>query len=84
MPASRRYRLDTEDEDCLGVRMADGTLFISLTRAPSQVVSHLCGADTYRGRLLFPRADMWLEEWRVHGPRKTYHSLARYDRAAAP
>lgn len=82
MPASRRYLLDVQAGDGVDVRRADGSLFIRLTRAPSQTVAHLCGADLYSGRFIFPGMDRWIEAWRVRGPRKNYRSVTRYERSA--
>ena len=75
--ATRVYRLQATPQG-LAVNFPDGAEFIVLTSAASQQVRHLCGADTYIGRLFFLNATTWAEAWRVTGPRKHYASLTRY------
>jgi hypothetical protein len=43
-------------------------------------VVHLCGADTYRGRITATDADSWQIEWTVRGPVKDYTMLTDYRR----
>lgn len=79
MSARRRYRLDLSDET-VSVSFEDGRPFVRIDGSPRQVLTHLCGEDSYRGLLLFADRERWLELWRVAGPRKRYISLGRYTR----
>lgn len=80
--AFRRYLLEIEKRNKVNVRRSDGCPFITLTCAPLQTIEHPCGADLYRGRLIFLDADRWIETWRVQGPRKHYRSVTHYDRVS--
>jgi hypothetical protein len=75
--ATRSYRLSATPQGIM-VSFPDGSEFIALTRAASQKVLHVCGADTYVGRFFFVDSTTWVEAWRVTGPRKHYTSLTRY------
>ncbi|NLS19669.1 hypothetical protein HGP16_24335 [Rhizobium sp. P40RR-XXII] len=77
--SSRTYRLDDVDDD-LVVRFPNLSEFIRIGEGASQRVTHHCGPDLYRGRLFFRTSDAWAEMWHVHGPRKSYLSLAHYRR----
>lgn len=79
--AGRRYLLHRDRTGAALIHKHDGSFFAALGRDPVQVVSHLCGDDTYRGRFLFLDADRWVEIWRMRGPRKHYRSVSRYVRA---
>jgi hypothetical protein len=80
--AQRAYRLDVS-HGAVDVRFPDGRLFVKLDRRASQRVEHLCGDDLYTGHVYFVSRDIWVEFWRVRGPRKRYTSLTRFERAPA-
>jgi hypothetical protein len=81
--ATRAYRLRATAQG-VTVDFPDGSEFIALTRAASQKVRHVCGADTYVGHFFFVDATTWVEAWRVTGPRKHYASLTRYTALPSP
>lgn len=80
LPARRCYVLDRSQTGEVVVHKGDGSPFVTLGRAPVQVVDHVCGSDHDQGRLLFPDAHHWIEIWRVHGPRKNHRSVAHFTR----
>jgi hypothetical protein len=82
-PASRSYLLGPGPRGGVDVRTADGSSFVTLTTAPWQVVGHVCGLDTYAGLFVFRDLDLWIEVWRVRGPRKNYRSFTRHERASS-
>lgn len=79
--SSRTYRFDSSGDE-LVVRFPDLSEFVRLTPEPTQRLVHHCGADLYRGRVIFRSPDLWAETWVVVGPRKNYRSVALYERVA--
>lgn len=77
--SSRTYRLNPAGDE-LVVGFPDNSEFVRLTPEPTQRLVHHCGADLYRGRVIFRSPDIWGETWIVVGPRKNYRSVALYER----
>jgi hypothetical protein len=82
-PAERTLRIEPATTGAWQVRFADGRPFhpLDLTSG-SDEVTHLCGADTYRGHYEIQSPDCFTVTWRVTGPRKDDVIETRYERAA--
>ncbi len=82
-PAERTLRIEPAAVGAWAVRFADGRPFHPLDLASgSDDVTHLCGADTYRGRYAVEGPDRFTVTWRVTGPRKDDVIVSVYERAA--
>lgn len=81
-PAERTLRIEPAGGGAWEVLFAAGRPFHPLDlRGGSCEATHLCGADTYRGRYLIESADRFTVSWRVTGPRKDDLIESVYDRA---
>jgi hypothetical protein len=82
-PAERTLRIEPAAGGTWEVRFADGRPFHSLDLARgSDQVTHLCAADTYRGRYTVQAPDRFTTTWRITGPRKDDVIETVYERAA--
>ena len=82
-PAERTLRIEPTATGAWEVRFADGRPFHSLDlTSGSADVTHLCGADTYRGHYAVQTRDRFTTTWRVSGPRKDDLIESVYERAA--
>lgn len=82
-PAERSLRIEPDGDGAWQVRFADGRPFHPLDLAGgSDEVTHLCGADTYRGRYELQPPDRFTVTWRVSGPSKDEVIASVYERAA--
>jgi hypothetical protein len=81
--AERTLRIESAPDGTWKVRFADGRPFhpLDLTGG-SDDVTHLCAADTYRGRYAVESPDRFTTTWRITGPRKDDVIETAYERAA--
>jgi hypothetical protein len=77
--AERSYAL-AESCNVVQVLFPDGRPFARLDMRPSQRVEHHCGNDIYTGHIYFSGPGLWVEFWRVRGPKKRYSSLGQFMR----
>jgi hypothetical protein len=82
-PAARTLRIEPATDGAWQVRFADGRPFhpLELTGG-SWDVTHLCGADVYRGHFEVQHDDRFTVTWRVTGPHKDDVIVSVYVRAA--
>jgi hypothetical protein len=82
-PAARTLRIEPAPDGAWQVRFADGRPFHPLELAGgSWDVTHLCGADVYRGHFEVQHDDRFTVTWRVTGPHKDDVIVSVYVRAA--
>jgi Family of unknown function (DUF6314) len=82
-PAERTLRIARGADHGWEVRFADSRPFHSLDLTTgSDDVTHLCGADTYRGRFEIETPDRFTVTWRITGPSKDDLIETTYERAA--
>ncbi len=80
--AERTLRIAPATDGAWQVRFADDRPFHPLDLASGDDVTHLCGADTYRGRYAVEGPDRFTVTWRITGPRKDDLIVSVYERAA--
>jgi hypothetical protein len=70
-PAERTLRIEPAEDGTWEVRFQDGRPFHRLEMAGGSCeATHLCGADTYRGRYVIEDRDRFSVTWSVTGPHK--------------
>lgn len=79
--ASQTYRFDFPCDAIAEVYFNDGRFFYTLDLTSSHCdIHHLCGADTYDGRVDAISETEHHQIWRVTGPRKDYTSHTTFSR----
>ncbi len=80
-PAARTLRIEPAGAASWEVRFDDGRPFhlLDLTGGVCDA-THLCGADTYRGRYEIEGPDRFTVTWRVTGPHKDDEIASVYER----
>lgn len=85
LQTERRYHYRWLANGTAEVRFADGRPFHDLAPQDGLCrVTHLCGADLYRGRYRLLGPDRWRLAWHVTGPRKALVLSAEYRRRIGP
>ncbi len=76
--ASRRYIYKPRGNS-VAVHFEDGRPFYSIdcSQLPEASFEHLCGRDTYTGKLTIG-SQIWFSNWEVKGPHKNLEILSSY------